>query len=158
MGCDEESKECHLVCDPGYVTSGQSFVSCTRSGTWSEDPRGLECEEAVMLVTGGDGGLNQAEVYSSTNSCITSLPPLPDLRQKHTVDYVSGNVLLCGGVRAGSRRVGWSPQPQVFRGAEPHHGTVEGCRGPEGEQASTAASCYRGRSGGCYWWACGDCC
>jgi len=95
--CDEESQECHLVCDPGYVTSGQSSVSCTRSGTWSEDPRGLECEEAVMLVTGGDGGLNQAEVYSSTNSCITSLPTLPDLRQKHTVDYVSGNVLLCGG-------------------------------------------------------------
>ena len=42
--------------------------------------------------------MQQVEVYSSsTNSCSLSLPSLPGLFSDHTLDYVDGNVLLCGG-------------------------------------------------------------
>jgi len=57
----------------------------------------MSCEKAVLLVTGGDGGLQFAELYTSTNSCATTLPSLPDLRAMHSLDYVDGEVLLCGG-------------------------------------------------------------
>jgi len=95
--CDSSTKECHLLCDPGYTTSGRSSVSCSRGGLWSHDLREMSCVEAVLLVTGGDGGLRSVELYTSTNSCVTALPLLPDLRQKHSVSYVDGEVLLCGG-------------------------------------------------------------
>ena len=95
--CDASRKECHLLCDPGYVTSGKSSVSCSRYSQWSQDPRQMSCEKAVLLVTGGDGGLQFVELYASTNSCITTMPSLPDLRGMHSLDYVDGEVLLCGG-------------------------------------------------------------
>ena len=98
--CYTDTNECHLLCDPGYATSSKSSVSCTRDGRWSHwshDPREMSCVESVLLITGGDGGLEFVELYSSTNSCVTALPYLPDLRDKHSVDYVDGEVLLCGG-------------------------------------------------------------
>jgi len=89
-------EECHLLCHPGFATTGPSVVSCgERSGVE------LACEEAVALVTGGDQALQLTEVYSSTNSCSSSLPSLPSLFAKHTVDYVDGQVLLCGGSTSG---------------------------------------------------------
>jgi len=84
--------ECHLFCDPGFVTPGPSVVSCD---TMKRDWR---CEPSVVLVAGGDQALQQVEVYSSsTNSCRFSLPSLPGLYSDHSLDYVDGRVLLCGG-------------------------------------------------------------
>ena len=74
----------------------------------------LSCEPSVVLITGGDQAslacplhstlmlllqaMQQVEVYSSsTNSCRLSLPSLHGLFSDHTLDYVDGNVLLCGG-------------------------------------------------------------
>lgn len=97
-------EECHLLCHPGYATSGPSVVTCgERSGVE------LACEEAVALVTGGDQALQLTEVYSSTNSCSSALPSLPSLFTKHTVDYVDGQVLLCGGSTSGGLCVTLTP-------------------------------------------------
>ena len=42
--------------------------------------------------------MQEVEVYSSsTNSCRLSLPSLHGLYSDHSLDYVGGNVLLCGG-------------------------------------------------------------
>ena len=42
--------------------------------------------------------VQQVEVYSSsTNSCRISLPSLNGPFSDHTLDYVDGHVLLCGG-------------------------------------------------------------
>ena len=42
--------------------------------------------------------MQKVEVYSSaTNSCRLSLPSLHGLFTDHSLDYVDGNVLLCGG-------------------------------------------------------------
>jgi len=70
---------------------------CNQAGLWSQDLREMACEESVLLVGGGDGGLLFVELYSSTNSCVTAMPFLPDLRENHSLDYVDGEVLLCGG-------------------------------------------------------------
>jgi len=96
LDCYTTSKgnhECHLACDPGYATSGPSVVPCMRS-----EATVLSCEPSVVLITGGDQAMQQVEVYSSsTNSCRLSLPSLHGLFSDHTLDYVDGNVLLCGG-------------------------------------------------------------
>jgi len=90
---NEGKDECHLSCDPGFATPGPSIVPCTRrEGTI------LSCEPAVVLVTGGDQAMQQVEVYSSsTNSCRLSLPSLHGPYSDHSLDYVDGNVILCGG-------------------------------------------------------------
>ena len=42
--------------------------------------------------------MQQVEVYSSsTNSCRLALPSLHGPYSDHSLDYVDGNVLLCGG-------------------------------------------------------------
>jgi len=96
--CDPNSGECHLLCEVGYVTTGPSAVSCTRDNKWTVDPRSITCEKAVLLVTGGDGALAEVELYTrSNNSCNLTLPRLPNPRNKHSVDWVNGHVVLCGG-------------------------------------------------------------
>jgi len=89
-----EGRECHLSCDPGFATPGPSVVPCMRSA----EETVLSCEPSVVLVTGGDQAMQKVEVYSSsTNSCRLSLPSLHGLFTDHSLDYVDGNVLLCGG-------------------------------------------------------------
>jgi len=89
-----EGKKCHMSCDPGYATPGPSVVPCMKSA----EATILSCEPSVVLVTGGDQAMQEVEVYSSsTNSCRLSLPSLHGLYSDHSLDYVDGNVLLCGG-------------------------------------------------------------
>lgn len=85
--------KCHLRCHPGFVTSGPSTVDCRKPMEVA-----LKCEPAVALVTGGQKSLQRVEVYSSqTDSCRRLLPSLPSLYSQHSVDYLDGQVILCGG-------------------------------------------------------------
>jgi len=59
----------------------------------------MSCEVGVALITGGfnDDAKRSVEIYSTDGSCHMTLPSLPDDRTDHTVDFVDGHVLLCGG-------------------------------------------------------------
>lgn len=110
--------ECYLFCDPGYATTGPSVVPCTRSA----EATVLSCEPSVVLITGGDQAVQQVEVYSSsTNSCRISLPSLNGPFSDHTLDYVDGHVLLCGGSTYSDMcftllpDLSWSPHSNLTR-------------------------------------------
>jgi len=94
LDCYEDNTKCHLQCDPGYVTTGVSTVDCRQHRQLSL----LNCEPGVVLVTGGDQALQRVEVYSSKDSsCRVDLPSLPSLYSFHSLDYLDGDVVLCGG-------------------------------------------------------------
>jgi len=102
LECYDE--KCHLRCDPGFATTGPSIVVCSRTRV------ALACEPALTLVTGGDKALDSVELYSSsTNSCRLALPSLPSLYSDHSLDYVDGQILLCGGYFTGSSCVTMLP-------------------------------------------------
>ena len=92
------SLECHLECNSGYVPSNNSLTSCS-GGSWTIPPEDMSCEVGVALITGGfnDNAKRSVEIYSTDGSCHMTLPSLPDDRTDHTVDFVDGHVLLCGG-------------------------------------------------------------
>jgi len=56
------------------------------------------CDETRLLVTGGYDGYAPwtAEVWDPSCDNVT-LPDLPDYRFYHSLDYVDGKVMLCGG-------------------------------------------------------------
>jgi len=57
----------------------------------------MTCPAALALVTGGYNADQSVEIYSSEGSCNRHLPDLPDKRYVHTVNFVDGILLLCGG-------------------------------------------------------------
>ena len=64
-----------------------------------------QCSE-VILITGGYGSLDTAELYLPSSGLSCSLPRLPDDRERHTVDS-SG--LICGGWSPVATCIQWSP-------------------------------------------------
>ena len=105
---------CYLTCNPGYSTMSSSpMVTCQEGGTWDQDPLGMECEEAVALITGGIGKepgtgpyperCHTAEVFSPWDAtCSTLLSPLLKIGvHDHTTHLVNGEILLCGGSECG---------------------------------------------------------
>ena len=95
-GPQGDSNSCHLECDPGFVASNQTFTSCN-TGAWSPDIESMNCEEAVLLLTGGlfPAG-NTAEVYSFEPSCSQEIETLPDEIMGHSLNLVDGQILSCG--------------------------------------------------------------
>ena len=86
---------CNLECRLGYAATNRTVTSCV-AGDWSTSPPEMTCSPAVVLVTGG--GTASVEIYSSDGRCDQLLSGrLPDERLAHSVDYVDGQVLLCGG-------------------------------------------------------------
>merc|ERR1712073_146951 len=63
----------------------------------------MTCPAALALVTGGYGNGQSVEIYSSDGSCNRQLSDLPDNRYAHTVNYVDGYILLCGGDQKDTR-------------------------------------------------------
>ena len=63
----------------------------------------MTCTEAVALITGGwlANDHRSVEVYSNNIQCNQLLPDLPEERLDHTLDYVDGRILLCGGYNTG---------------------------------------------------------
>jgi len=120
-------EECHLRCNPGFATTGSSVISCSGPAV---PP--LVCEPAALLVTGGDWALQQVEVYSTSSAaCRHSMPSLPSLFADHSLTYVNGRLLLCGGSHAARQEcfqmskdsLTWEKQSKF---AEPrsHHASV----------------------------------
>ena len=58
----------------------------------------------AVLITGGYG-LNTTELFLPSSGTSCTLPPLPDTRHEHTLDYP----ILCGGQYTGDTCVQWSP-------------------------------------------------
>ena len=65
----------------------------------------------VILITGGYGSLNTAELYLPSSGLSCSLPRLPDARLGHTQDS-SG--LLCGGGYTEGTCIQWSPDTGIW--------------------------------------------
>jgi len=124
-------EECHLRCNPGFATTGSSVISCSGPAVPS-----LVCEPAALVVTGGDWALQQVEVYSTSSAaCRHSMPSLPSLFADHSLTYVNGRLLLCGGSHAARQEcyqmskdsLTWEKQSK-FAESRSHHASV-GLRG-----------------------------
>ena len=87
----------------GYVSRNKSRTTCDDSA-WSPPLSSMVCVEGVALIVGGassgDGDRKVVEIYGP--DLHDRLPDLPDQREVHTVDYVDGQVLLCGGRVSGT--------------------------------------------------------
>jgi len=120
-------EECHLECNPGFATAGSSVISCS-----GPPVPPLACEPAVLLVTGGDWALQRVEVYSLSGAdCRHSLPSLPSLFSDHSLNFVNGRPLLCGGSNAARQEclqmskdsLTWEKQSK-FSISRSHHASV----------------------------------
>ena len=69
-----------------------------------------------MLITGGYGSLDTAELYLPSSGLSCSLPHLPDYRERHTVDS-SG--LVCGGFDTYTC-IQWSPDSGIWEDYLPY--------------------------------------
>ena len=88
------SLSCNLQCPPSYVPYPRTVSTCV-GGHWSTPPNSMQCDEGLILVTGGYDGYSPytAEIYSPTTTYDNlTLPDLPDYRFYHSLDYVDGQV------------------------------------------------------------------
>jgi len=120
-------EECHLRCNPGFATTGSSIISCS-----GPPLPPLVCEPAALVVTGGDWALQQVEVYSTSSAaCRHSMPSLPSLFADHSLSYVNGHLLLCGGSNAARQecfqmskdKLTWEKHSK-FSTSRSHHASV----------------------------------
>ena len=76
-------------------------VRCRQSGSWSPVLGKLECTEGVALITGGwynHVWMNKVEVWGP-DGLTKSLSDLPVGLLAHSMEFINGSVLLCGGER-----------------------------------------------------------
>ena len=84
----------------GYVAKDKEMTTC-QSGAYSPAASQMACVEAAVLVTGGYScsprrSFSTVEVFGA-NGLNKTLSNLPTLRHLHTVDYINGELYLCGG-------------------------------------------------------------
>ena len=82
---------------PGYVAEGKTVVTCDY-GVWTPSLTSVVCLEAVVLIAGGFYGTrtNQVEVWAADGKS-KRLSDIPLEITGHSVDYIGGGLLLCGG-------------------------------------------------------------
>ena len=132
---DNNSVTCILECDLGYTAYNRTVTTCTNN-IWTTTPQHMSCYVSVALITGGRPNYRTVEIYSSDGSCNKQLPDLPDDRYQHTVDYVDGQLLLCGGDRTSHTRTSclqmnestfsWSYHSTLNHGRNTHSSVITG--------------------------------
>jgi len=91
--------ECNLFCNPGYSPYPRSWTSCSPASRWTSPPSNMTCSPSVLLMAGSglQSYIDSVELFSPALTCpTTSLPDLPVWSFGHSLDYVDGQVLMCG--------------------------------------------------------------
>ena len=86
------------------MAKGKTVSTCD-SGVWTPLLEDLQCLEAVALITGGfddSRKLQEVEVWKGDGQR-KRLSDLPRVISDHSVDYIDGALLLCGGYDRRSR-------------------------------------------------------
>merc|ERR1712179_819699 len=90
--------KCYLRCDPGFVPiTPKNRPNYCSEGVWHSPPESVSCTPGVALLSGG-AGLATTEAYSSTSTCSIKLPDHEHTLTGHTMEYIGGVPVTCGGV------------------------------------------------------------
>jgi len=103
----ENNVKKHCQCNEKGSSSIYCYDREDRKCICKEHFKGDECEvEEAILITGGDGAKQSAEIFNPWLNSMCELPPLPDERVGHVQ---SGNT-LCGGGYTLRSCIQWSVQ------------------------------------------------
>ena len=94
-----DSMECMVKCFPGFLPYPKSVTSCSMSSGWTTSPSDLKCSPSILLLAGSGWSplINKVSLFSLNLTCPTkSLPDMPEWNFGHTLDYVDGNIIMCG--------------------------------------------------------------
>lgn len=92
----------HLECISGYVPTNRSLARCSKM-TWSPPLTTMTCSRGMIMVTGGKAGkdgtfyyLDKVEAFLPATGSFRA-PKLPYTLSMHSLGYVDGKVIGCGG-------------------------------------------------------------
>ena len=92
----------HLECNPGYVPAGISLAEC-KEEVWSPSTDRMTCSEGMIMITGGKAEnstmndfLDNIEAFLPADIGFKA-PSLPYSLGMHSLGYVDGKVIACGG-------------------------------------------------------------